>query len=302
MKDDSQNKNRLRLMEVGSSSQTAQSIPQLGSLLEAISKYRVLVVGDSIYDEYVYVTPLGMSAKESILVVEANPGEQYLYRGGALAAVDHLRGFCRTVDLIEGRWITKKTRYVGQRKMFEVHSKEAANPAEDLVISSYDLVVVADFGHGCITDELKGKTYFEGRYLAVNCQTNAANRGFNLVTKYPKADYVVLDSLEARLATQDRTSPIEDVVLKLGFKKMVVTQGSDGAIGYDGKFHYSRARAKKVVDTMGAGDAFFAVTAPLACAGADMPTLLAVGNAAAAVKCASVGQCPVDKQSLLEAL
>jgi sugar/nucleoside kinase (ribokinase family) len=40
---------------------------------------------------------------------------------------------------------------------------------------------------------------------------------------------------------------------------------------------------------MGAGDAFFCVTAPFAAAGASMPELLEIGNAAGAIKCGVVG-------------
>ncbi len=64
----------------------------------------------------------------------------------------------------------------------------------------------------------------------------------------------------------------------------------------------SPSKNRPIVDTMGAGDAFFCVTAPFAAAGADMPTLLAIGNAAGAIKCGSVGQKAVTKEALLEAL
>ena len=44
----------------------------------------------------------------------------------------------------------------------------------------------------------------------------------------------------------------------------------------------------RIIDTMGAGDAFFAVTALFA-ENATMPELLRIGNAAAALKCQIIG-------------
>jgi hypothetical protein len=52
-------------------------------------------------------------------------------------------------------------------------------------------------------------------FVAVSAQTNSANHGFNLITKYDRADYIVIDEPEARLAAQDRDSPLADVIVKL---------------------------------------------------------------------------------------
>ena len=92
---------------------------------------------------------------------------------------------------------------------------------------------------------------------------------------------------------------------KLGknFKKMVVTHGSHGAYGLDGTgFYHCPAFTDKVVDTMGAGDAFFAVTAPMAKTG-TMPELLKIGNAAGAIKTQIVGhRASVTKEALVQFL
>lgn len=261
------------------------------------------MVGDLIRDEYVYVTPLGMSAKESILAVRAERTESF--EGGVIAAAKHVNSFCARVDVDHGRDEVVKKRFVEEtytRKLFEVHETKSGAIWQPHNFNSYDVVIVTDFGHGYVTKE-KIKELSKARYLAVNAQTNSANRGFNLITKYPKADYVVIDELEARLAAQDRQSPIEQVIEKLGFPKLVVTRGAYGAVGYDGEFHKAEARTRKVVDTMGAGDAFFCITAPLAKAGADMQTLLEVGNAAGAIKCGVVGhRQSVTKEALVEYL
>ena len=267
-----------------------------------MAQYQVIVIGDAILDEYVYISPLGMSNKDMNLTAEFKRKE--IFQGGVYGAAAHLENFVSDVQIHAGNVITTKRRFVEEtyvRKFFTLYVTESVGQAWEPDFTTPDMVIVTDFGHGCV-DAAMIKRLGYAKYLAVNAQTNSANRGFNLITKYPRADYVVIDNLEARLAAHDKDSPIEDVIGKLGFPKIVVTQGANGAVGYDWSFHYAKGRGGKVVDTMGAGDAFFAVTAPLAGAGADMPTLLEVGNAAGAIKCGSVGQKAVTKEALLEAV
>lgn len=301
MKGSSPNNPRSRLTVVESTSPPVRSTHRLSSLLEAISTYKVLVVGDGIFDEYVYVKPQGKSPKENIITNKILRSEKF--RGGVWAAARHVESFCGEVTILAGPKAVNKKRYVEDgyiRKLFEVHQEELIDRSPEPAYSAYDLVVVADFGHGAITDGQIEAMIRSSRFLAVNAQTNSANLGFNLITKYRHADYVVIDELEARLAAHDRDSPIEKIIEKLGFKKIVVTLGPHGAIGYDRKFYRASGRTKQVMDTMGAGDAFFCVTAPFACAGAAMDELLEIGNAAGAIKCGIVGhRSPVDKGSLM---
>ncbi len=299
MKAGSQSKKQSNLSVVASISRKGLSTPQLSSLLADISSYKVLVVGDGIYDEYKYVKPQGKSPKENIITQKFLRSEAF--QGGVWAAAKHVEGFCSDVQVWAGSTITK-SRYVEEgliRKLFEVHQDQIQEPLGEPAYSAFDLVIVTDFGHGAISSSMIESLIQQSRYLAVNAQTNSANLGFNLITKYRYADYVVVDELEARLAAHDRDSPIEKIIEKLGFKKIIVTLGPHGAIGFDGRFHRSPGLKKPVIDTMGAGDAFFCVTAPFAAAGAAMQDLLEIGNAAGAIKCGVVGhRQPVDRASL----
>ena len=58
-------------------------------------------------------------------------------------------------------------------------------------LGNYDLVIVADFGHGLIDNEIASLICKKANYLALNVQTNSANFGFNLVTKFNKADFLL---------------------------------------------------------------------------------------------------------------
>ena len=269
--------------------------------LDSVDDLKVLLVGDAIMDEYVYVTTIGKAVKENAL--SSLKGKSEVFRGGVWAAAKHTKNFCRRVDVYTNDKMMWNSRLVDStylRKLFVTHEL-VANPEEPIPyqISDYDLVIVTDFGHGTMTRELIDKVSKEAKYLAVNAQTNATNYGFNMITKYERADLVVIDELEARLAAHDRDSPIQEVIIELGFKKIIVTRGTKGAIGFDGAFSEAPAITDKVVDSMGAGDAFLAVTSPYACAGFPMKDLIQIGNAAGAIKIGIVGhRSSVTKEAL----
>lgn len=275
--------------------------------LDAVENYKVLLVGDGIIDEYNYVTPIGKSIKEPVISTLFEKKEEF--RGGIWAAAEHVKSFCKTVDTLIGPHIMVNRRYLTEvytRKLFTVHEKKEWEVVNWVDLSSYDLVIVADFGHGAVTKNLIERLSQEAQFLCINAQTNSQNYGFNMITKYERADLVVLDEIEARLATHDKDSPLEEVILKLnkpGFKKIIVTRGHLGALGYDGVFTSEAAQTQTVVDTMGAGDAFLSVVSPFAKAGFSMKALLKIGNAAGAVKVGIVGHRQyVTKEALKIAL
>ena len=268
---------------------------------ERVKDYKVLLVGDGIIDEYHYVHPLGKSIKEHTISVFAEGKETF--NGGVWAAAQHVKGFCKTVDVQTGPQTMANIRFVDKdytRKLFTVHERREGNPIFDSRIGDYDVVIVADFGHGTLNKPLIERLTREAKYLCVNAQTNSQNYGFNLITKYPRADYVVIDELEARLAAHEKDAPIEEVIEKLGFHKIIVTCGARGAIGFhESSFERQAAITDKVVDSMGAGDAFLAVSSPFAAAGFPMRDLVRIGNAAGAAKTAIVGhRKAVDRETL----
>lgn len=247
------------------------------------------MIGDLIFDEYRYVTTIGKSIKEPVISTRLEKTE--LYEGGIVAAASHLQDLCAVVDVMGGENVMQNTRFVDQtRKLFTVHEemKDSAIKTQ-FPICDYDVVIVADFGHGALTKDLIREITEQAKFLVVNAQTNSQNFGFNCITKYTRADFVVLDELEARLATHDNESSIEDVIIDLGFPKIIVTRGSNGALGYDGQFYSEKAQADRVVDTIGAGDAALAISGPFAAAGFPMPDLVHLANAAGAVKVSIMG-------------
>lgn len=217
--------------------------------LKELRRLKVLVIGDAIIDEYCYCQGLGKTPKDNIIAVK------YLYEetfaGGVLAAVNHIAGFCATVDLVtclgkqnnyeqfilshlkpnvkvklfyhdDAPTIVKR-RFVDPTfltKMFEIAHLDDDLPQSlhekicsylASVIKGYDLILATDFGHGMI-DKDTAEYLSSADFLAVNTQANSANAGFNVITKYQKAHYICLDEPELRLACRDKFSDPQHLV------------------------------------------------------------------------------------------
>ena len=268
-------------------------------LIESAKDLSVLFVGDTIIDEYQYVRPLGKSPKEN--VIPALALEREIFVGGTHAAARHARSFCKSVDVCSGDSRVRKVRMVDKnylRKLYELHYVEPTDPAP--AMKEADVTVVTDFGHGFITRDMIYELC-ERPFLAVNAQTNAANIGFNLITKYPRADYACIDEPEIRLALGERWRPVPELAEtlggRLGARAVSVTRGRHGALtcGPNGVRWEVPALSRRVVDRTGAGDAYLSLTAPCVAAGMPLEMVALLGGVAGALAVQVVGnRAPVE--------
>jgi len=293
--------------------------------LETLKKLKVLVVGDAIIDEYHYCSGMGKSSKSEIVVNKYISDERFAGGGLATAnnvasVCDRVDLFTVLGDkpsyeaFIEHKLnpnvrptffkridtgTTVKRRFVSQdskRKLFEVcymQDTDIDRPLEtkiinrlNTIVGKYDLVIVADFGHGLLTTRMIRAISAKAKYMAINVQTNSANAGFNLVTKYPKADCVCIDEMELRFAAHDKFGDVRTLSKKIynqikGCKHIIATRGSYGSICYSKAhgYHETPAFSSNVIDPIGAGDAFFAFVAPCFAAGMPQELVSFVGNA-----------------------
>jgi sugar/nucleoside kinase (ribokinase family) len=204
-------------------------------------------------------------------------------------------------------------------KMFEVQffndhplpadiSARVCGFLEDAV-PSYDMVLVSDFGHGFIDAGIIEVLCRKAKFLAVNTQTNSANSGYNLITKYPRVDYICIDEPEMRYAARDKYGDIQTVIERISRElrcsKVSVTRGHMGAMVYDRATGFSEVPifSDKVVDRVGAGDAFLSVTAPMAAAGIPMEVVGFMGNLVGAFKVSIVcNRSSIDPVSLYKSV
>ena len=67
-------------------------------LLDRAEGLRVLVVGETVIDEYRYVQPMNKTPKENLVATLYNSAE--VFAGGAVAPANHVAARCRVVDLL----------------------------------------------------------------------------------------------------------------------------------------------------------------------------------------------------------
>ena len=290
--------------------------------LDSIKNLKVCIIGEMIFDKYVYCTELEKPSKEMIQAVERK--NEKLYLGGSFAIARNISDFCKSVDLFLAGNFTKtskflkkqkpkninlkifnndyniitKTRYINftGRKLFELYERDGnlkklyCKKFESKLKNSlryYDLVILADFGHGLINDNIINIIQENSKFLSINAQTNADNRGFNLITKYKKADSIVIDQPEIRLALSDKDSDVSTMSDKLmneiNTRNLMITMGKDG-------MHLTTKLKKKKLkyklnafeltplDTMGAGDAVFGISSLLFKKKIDPKVIIFISN------------------------
>lgn len=160
-------------------------------------------------------------------------------------------------------------------------------------ISKYDAVFLCDFGHGLIDEEAMDIIQSGSKKLILNCQTNSSNYGLNLITKYQKADFFSLDEKELRLAFADYKKEEKELLSSLAKKLKAggwLTRGSKGALSIENnQITACPAFVLDVLDTIGAGDAFFSMAGLTVAAGAPVEVGTFMGNVAGALATNIVG-------------
>ncbi len=292
-------------------------------VLDRMSELKVLVIGDTILDEYQYCEALGKSSKDPTLALKYQNHD--LFAGGVLAVANHVANFAGQVTLLSvlgdqnshDQFIAKqlnpkikshfhvkpkaptliKRRFVDGysfNKLFEVYvmdDSELPHEKDQQVcqwlndhLNEFDLVLVADFGHGTVSNAMVEVLTEKSPFLAVNTQANAGNRGFHTISRYKHADYVCIAGHEMRLEYRNASGELRPLMTKLTNKiecsKCVVTRGRRGCsvLSKDGEYVEVPTFVRDVVDRVGAGDAFLSVTSLAAVQKVDCELLGFLGN------------------------
>jgi len=294
---------------------------QLITKIESLKDLKVLIIGDAILDEFVFCELMEKSGKTDLITTRYGHSEMQL--GGILAIANHLADFSNNVKLVtilgsnkldkiqngidkrvfnssiiqdDSETIVKK-RYVDKysgRKMFEIYNTDELKTSTeneekikniiDQASEDFDLIIVSDFGHGLITPGIIDHLSRYKGTLAVNCQLNGGNMGYNFITKYKRADFISLNDKEIRLPLQIKDPNDTDIAIrilseKLGNSKINTTLGKKGSVYYEnGNFHRFPSFTTNPLDTIGSGDAVFCLTSLLACKGIEPELIPFYGN------------------------
>lgn len=316
--------------------------------LREARKLKVLAVGETIIDHYQYCESIGKSSKEPTLAVKdlydkyfaggilavANHVANFCGQTGVVSCLGDHHTFEEFIEQhlnpsvqrmfhhrSDSPTIVKKRiiEHYFFTKMLEVYTinDAAMDSADDDAVCAllekalpeFDLVIVVDFGHSLMTPRAIDLVCRKARYLALNVQTNAGNMGYNVVSKYPRADYITLAEkelkLEARQHSGNLEQMLETVAARMNCPRVVVTRGANGSLCYDRDEGYFLVPAltRQVVDRVGAGDAFLSISALCSYLKAPMEVVGFVGNAVGAYAVSTVcNEKPVEYASLCKQL
>lgn len=302
--------------------------------LERAAAFKAVVVGEAIIDEYVFCDGLGKSTKEPILAFRYGSTESHAGGSLAVAnhlagfcrevelvcllgEHDRREDFIRQQLLpnVRLRVVTHrgaptihKRRFVDTHtaaRMFELYLMDDApldREAEAELLAALngatdgaDLVVVADYGHGMLTPPAIRALCDAPRFLAVNTQANAGNRGFNTLSRYRRADYVCLAGHEIALETRMRRGNLQDLILevtkRIDCPCFTVTHGNKGSLHYESGVGFTEAPAlaSRITDRVGAGDAVLAVSSLLVAQRVPWDVVGFIGNVVGAEMVAELG-------------
>ena len=262
------------------------SLDQLKQFVARAATLRVCVIGETILDEWVDVELTNLSTQSRCVAgVETARVRQV---GGAGIIARHLANFVADVhccsngvtadapanvretalasgDLVETRFVDADT----GRPVFKSRTVTLSDVRGDGIprFDDYDLVLIADFGHGLLDVPTVNRRIADRHRatVAAMAQVNSSNYGYNLPLKYVGADYYSLNRIEAELCLHERHLPLEELVTRtaglLQCESVSVTDGDHGVmVTRKGTRFALPSLSANVVDTIGCGDAYFALS------------------------------------------
>lgn len=331
--------------------------------IESFKDRSVLVVGETIVDEYVHCDALGMSADAPTIVVRPTHDDKYV--GGAGIVAQHVAALgaearyvsvvgedieadyvrCeldrRSVNhrlIVDGTrpTIAKKRFLVQRRKLLNVNTfrdQDLGERAERAVldqleelVADVDAIIISDFSYGVVTsgiiDFLAQISRERGIPIAGDVQSSSQ---VGRVTRLRGLTVVTPSEKEARQAMWDRDNGVADVGARLlretGHDSLLVSMGSRGLMLFDSKglrwnehseeiplhelkqkldIEYLPSFGDVVVDPMGAGDSMLATLTTAMAAGAGLMEAAFLGNCAASVAIANMGNLPISYLEVLD--
>jgi cytidyltransferase-like protein len=302
-------------------------LEEIKSFLAGASRLRVCLLGETIIDEWVDVSVENISQKSRCVAGLETARIRQI--GGAGIVALHLAAFVKNVhcftngltaaDVPGNVTVTSvadtplvKTRFVDEATGYPLfEAKQLALPGvrRDRFpdFDDYDLVLLADFGHGLLdAAEINRQIARDRRaVVAAMVQVNSSNYGYNLPTKYAGANYYSLNRSEAELSLHEQGHALPALVDRmaalLGCEDLSVTDGANGVMVRmrDERFALPTL-STSVVDTIGCGDAYFALSSLAACLGLP-PRMVALAGSigAAAMAQRRCNERPVSDQEFL---
>ena len=273
--------------------------------VDKLLNFNPLIIGESIIDEYVFCNPIGKSGKETYMVLQKEKTEKYLggvlSMAQNLSIFVKKLNLLTSLGTIESHkkkiinelkkninlsYILKKNSPTILKKRFlesidntkllgiySISNEEYSKYEEENLIKKFqkikrnvDLIILSDYGHGFFSNKIRNEINKLKMFKAINVQVNSSSIGYNTISKYKKADLVLMNEKELRHELRDKISNHIDLIKKLQkiikCKYIAITRGKKGATIFSTKTKKSiqvPAFARNVVDKVGAGDTLYPI-------------------------------------------
>ena len=208
---------------------------------------KVLVIGDSCLDEYIYCTTNRFCPDAPVPILKP---ESFVSTVGMAGNVtDNLRALDVDVELISNANKIKKTRYVDGRTnhmFFRIDEGEddvfpiAKKSLEKIIWEDYNAVVISDYCKGFIDEATIS-------YIAEQHPITFLDTKKQIDSYAKNITFIKINDVEYRYSA--------DFLDKKYLEKLIITRGPNGA-EYEGKIY--PVKKVDVRDTSGAGDTFLA--------------------------------------------
>ena len=199
-------------------------------------QFKVLLIGDSCTDEYVYGTCDRLNPEAPVPILNFNRKETN--KGMAWNVRENLMSFGIEVCILTNEEPITKTRYIDERSNQHILRLDDESPLKPLDYEipqeEFDALVISDYDKGLLTTQkiCELVSEFEGPVFLDSKKRVLPSQGC----------FIKINETEKGLLTGD-------------YNNLIVTKGSGGA-DYDG-VNYP-AEKTKVYDVVGAGDTFLA--------------------------------------------
>ena len=208
---------------------------------------KVLVIGDSCLDEYIYCTTNRFCPDAPVPILKPESFVSTVGMAGNVA--DNLKALDVEVELISNANKIKKTRYVDGRTnhmFFRIDEGEddvfpiAKKSLEKIIWEDYNAVVISDYCKGFIDEATIS-------YIAEQHPITFLDTKKQIDSYAKNITFIKINDVEYRYSA--------DFLDKKYLEKLIITRGPNGA-EYEGKIY--PVKKVDVRDTSGAGDTFLA--------------------------------------------
>ena len=297
--------------------------------IDNLSKINFTVIGDPIIDTYLFSDAMGVSSKSLVVSTQLKFEENYLGGSLAVAemlanlgcSVDLLayksknQFFLKQLNLLNKNInffnisfqekIPRISRFVHHgknEKLFQYyefdkfkHNKESNSKIiKFLNKKKNQKTLIIDFGFGFLNEALISILEKKLKSFSLNVHANSLNSNYNKFTKYNKYNYLTMNTKEFKLGLNTDENDINHLI---NFSKkskinqpFAVTLGPSGSVMVEkNKKIFSPTFFHKPIDTVGSGDAFFAITSALNAFEKDKLLISFIGNMYAGLHSLNIG-------------